>query len=47
MACKPRTPRTKGKVERYFRYTQESLLAGREFRSLAHLNEVVTAWNEG
>jgi transposase len=43
MACKPRTPRTKGKVERYFRYVQESLLAGREFRSLAHLNEV-TAW---
>jgi transposase len=43
MACKPRTPQTKGKVERYFRYVQESLLAGREFRSLAHLNEV-TAW---
>ena len=43
MACKPRTPRTKGKVERYFRYVQESLLAGREFRSLVHLNEV-TAW---
>lgn len=43
VACKPRTPRTKGKVERYFRYVQESLLAGREFRSLAHLNEV-TAW---
>ncbi len=43
IACKPRTPRTKGKVERYFRYVQESLLAGREFRSLAHLNEV-TAW---
>jgi hypothetical protein len=30
-------------VERFFRYVQESLLAGREFRSLAHLNEV-TAW---
>jgi hypothetical protein len=43
VACKPRTPRTKGKVERYFRYVQESLLAGRAFRSLAHLNEV-TAW---
>jgi transposase len=43
VACRPRTPRTKGKVERYFRYVQESLLAGREFRSLAHLNEV-TAW---
>jgi transposase len=43
VACRPRTPRTKGKVERFFRYVQESLLAGREFRSLAHLNEV-TAW---
>lgn len=43
VACRPLTPRTKGKVERYFRYVQESLLAGREFRSLAHLNEV-TAW---
>lgn len=43
VACRPRTPRTKGKVERYFRYVQESLLAGREFHSLAHLNEV-TAW---
>lgn len=42
-ACRPKTPRTKGKVERYFRYVQESLLAGRAFRSLAHLNEV-TAW---
>lgn len=43
VACRPKTPRTKGKVERYFRYVQESLLAGRDFRSLAHLNEV-TAW---
>jgi transposase len=44
VACRPRTPRTKGKVERYFRYVQESLLAGREFRSLAHLNEVTVWW---
>jgi transposase len=43
VACKPATPRTKGKAERFFRYVQESLLAGRQFRSLAHLNEV-TAW---
>jgi transposase len=46
VACRPRTPRTKGKVERYFRYVQESLLAGREFRSLAHLNEVTAWWLE-
>jgi transposase len=43
VACRPRTPRTKGKVERFFRFVQESLLAGREFRSLEHLNEM-TAW---
>jgi hypothetical protein len=30
-------------VERFFRFVQESLLAGREFRALAHLNDV-TAW---
>jgi transposase len=46
VACKPRTPRTKGKVERFFHYVQESLLAGREFRSLEHLNEVTTWWLE-
>ena len=46
VACRPRTPRTKGKVERFFRYVQESLLAGREFRSLEHLNEVTAWWLE-
>jgi len=44
VACKPHTPRTKGKVERFFRYVRDSLLAGREFRSLAHLNEVTARW---
>lgn len=43
IACRPRRPQTKGKVERPFLYAETSLLAGREFRSLAHLNEV-TAW---
>lgn len=42
-ACKRRRPRTKGKVERPFHYVETSLLGGREFRSLDHLNEV-TAW---
>ena len=42
-ACKRRRPRTKGKVERPFHYVETSLLNGREFRSLDHLNEV-TAW---
>ena len=42
-ACKRFRPKTKGKVERPFRYVDTSLLNGRRFRSLAHLNEV-TAW---
>jgi hypothetical protein len=42
-ACRRRRPRTKGKVERPFLYAETSLLNGREFRSLEHLNEV-TAW---
>jgi transposase len=42
-ACRPRRPQTKGKVERPFRYVESSLLCGRDFRNLEHLNEV-TAW---
>jgi hypothetical protein len=42
-ACKPRRPRTKGKVERPFHYVETNLLNGRDFHSLEHLNEV-TAW---
>jgi transposase len=42
-ACAVRRPQTKGKVERKFHYVETSLLAGRTFESLAHLNEV-TAW---
>ena len=42
-ACKRRRPRTKGKVERPFHFVETSLLNGREFHSLDHLNEV-TAW---
>src|SRR5262245_49904889 len=43
VACKPRRPQTKGKCERFFRYVQSSLLAGRTFHTREHLNEV-TAW---
>ena len=43
-ACKKRRPRTKGKVERPFRYVETNLLNGREFRSLAHLNDVTDWW---
>jgi transposase len=43
VACRPRRPQTKGKVERPFYFAETNLLSGREFRSLEHLNEV-TAW---
>jgi transposase len=43
VACRPRRPQTKGKVERPFLFIEKNLLGGREFRSLEHLNEV-TAW---
>jgi transposase len=42
-ACRVRRPQTKGKVERKFFYAETSLLNGRTFETLAHLNEV-TAW---
>jgi transposase len=42
-ACRVRRAQTKGKVERPFWYVETSLLNGRTFRGLEHLNEV-TAW---
>ncbi len=42
-ACRVKRPQTKGKVERKFYYVETSLLNGRTFESLEHLNEV-TAW---
>ena len=43
IACRVRRAQTKGKVERPFGYVESSLLGGRDFHSLAHLNET-TAW---
>ena len=43
-ACKRRRPKTKGKVEKAFRFVETSLLNGRTFRSLAHLNEATEWW---
>ena len=43
-ACRVRRPQTKGKVERHFFYVETSLLNGRTFESLAHLNEVTAQW---
>ncbi len=42
-ACRVRRPQTKGKVERHFAYAESSLLNGRTFDTLEHLNEM-TAW---
>ncbi|HMC63891.1 MAG: IS21 family transposase [Planctomycetota bacterium] len=43
-ACGIRRPQTKGKVERKFLYVETSLLNGRTFETLAHLNDVTTWW---
>ena len=45
-ACRPRRPRTKGKIERPFSYAENSLLNGRTFQSLEHLNDVTRWWLE-
>jgi transposase len=44
VACRPRRPQTKGKVERPFEYVETSLLGGRSFRGLGHLNETAAWW---
>jgi hypothetical protein len=44
VACRVRRPQTKGKVERPFWYVETSLLGGRTFRSLEHLNETAAWW---
>jgi transposase len=44
VACKPRRPATKGKCERFFFYVEQSLLPGRTFQTLEHLNAVTTWW---
>jgi transposase len=43
-ACRVRRPQTKGKVERKFSYVETSLLNGRTFDTLEHLNEMTTWW---
>jgi transposase len=43
-ACRVRRPQTKGKVERKMFYVETSLLNGRTFDTLEHLNEVTAAW---
>ena len=43
-ACRVRRPQTKGKVERKFFYVETSLLNGRTFDTLEHLNAVTQQW---
>jgi transposase len=43
-ACQVRRPQTKGKIERKFHYAEVSLLNGRTFETLEHLNEVAAHW---
>jgi len=44
VACRPRRPETKGKVERQFQLLETNLLNGRAFSSLQHLNETAAWW---
>ncbi|HTX52277.1 MAG TPA: IS21 family transposase [Candidatus Baltobacteraceae bacterium] len=43
-ACRVRRPQTKGKCERKFYYVETSLLNGRTFDTLEHLNELTAQW---
>lgn len=43
-ACKPRTPRHKGKVERPFRFLETSFFNTRSFRDRTHLAEALAKW---
>ena len=44
VACRPRHPQTKGKIERPFWYLEQNLLNGRTFSSLQHLNQTTSWW---
>jgi len=44
VACRPRRPQTKGKVERRFAYVETSFLNGRSFETLDHLNQTIVWW---
>jgi transposase len=43
-ACRVRRPQTKGKCERKFYYVETSLLNGRTFDTLDHLNDLTQDW---
>src|SRR5207237_1663661 len=43
-ACRPYRAKTKGKVERPFRYVREDFFLARSFRNLGDLNAQFTQW---
>ena len=45
-ACRPYRAKTKGKVERVFRYVRSDFFLGGSFDSLAHLNACFTSWRD-
>ena len=46
LACKPRKPEHKGKVERGIGYTKSNALKGKRFDSLEQMNAHLRHWNE-
>ena len=46
-ACQPYRAKTKGKVERPFRYIREDFFLARGFRNLADLNDQLRRWLDG
>lgn len=46
-ACRPYRAKTKGKVERPFRYVREDFFLARSFRSLDDLNDQLRRWLDG
>lgn len=44
VACRPKTPKTKGKVERPFQYVEGNLLNGRTFQDMEDLRECARWW---
>src|SRR6266571_2831969 len=44
VACRPRRPETKGKIERPFWFIETNLLNARSFTTLDHLNETAAWW---
>ncbi|MQX38633.1 IS21 family transposase, partial [Roseospira navarrensis] len=45
-ACRPYRAKTKGKVERPFRYVRQDFFLGRTFRNLEDLNRQFDQWRE-